>query len=335
MRTLTFILILAFAAAPVMAVELTMSPVGTYETGIFDEGAAEVVSYHPQVKWLYITNGADETIDVVNISNPKKPKLLFQIPLPNAATSVAAHPALALVAACCEGSEVTDPGTVEFFRLTGQHLGSVTVGSLPDKIAWTPDGQKVLTANEGEPTNTEYEAEYEIEGEPGAREVVFEDFTDPAGSVSIITLASNGTLKQKVQNAQVVQVEFTDYNDKKAELLEKGVRIFAPAALLEIEVLSIAEGDEGPVIEWGEETYSDEPTVAQDLEPENMTISKDSQTAYVTMQENNAIAVIDIVEGTVTDIFGMGYKDHNVIGAGLDGAKNKEIDILPWPVKGM
>ena len=37
--------------------------------------------------------------------------------------------------------------------------------------------------------------EYEIEGEPGALEVVFEDFTDPAGSVSIITLGSDGTLE--------------------------------------------------------------------------------------------------------------------------------------------
>lgn len=52
-------------------------------------------------------------------------------------------------------------------------------------------------------------------------------------------------------------------------------------------------------------------TQAQDLEPEYISISDDNATAYVTLQENNAVAVIDIATATVTDVRALGYKDFN------------------------
>ncbi|WP_407074206.1 choice-of-anchor I domain-containing protein, partial [Psychrobacter sp. GW64-MNA-CIBAN-0177] len=56
--------------------------------------------------------------------------------------------------------------------------------------------------------------------------------------------------------------------------------------------------------------------MAQDLEPEYISVSADSQFAYVSLQENNAIAVIDIATATVKRIIALGLKDF-----GLDANK--------------
>lgn len=77
-------------------------------------------------------------------------------------------------------------------------------------------------------------------------------------------------------------------------------------------------------------------TVAQDLEPEYIAVSPDSKTAYVTLQENNAIAAVDIDSATVTRIMALGFKDHSLPGNGLDGSdRDGGINIQNWPVLGM
>ena len=295
MRKLIFCLVVAgLMAGEAFALELWLESKGTYATGIFDDKGAQIVDYHAPSKQLFITNGADETIDVVSIQQVDDPQLVQQIPLDGAPLSVAVHPNRELIAVAVEGAEVTDRGTVEFYTLDGEFLGSVVVGPLPDMLVWTRDGRKVLVANEGEPTNTEYEPE---DGE----------FVDPNGSVSIITLGPGKQLQQKVQNATVVEVGFEEFNDKKEELLDKGVRIYGPDA-----------------------------TVAQDLEPEYITLGAGNRFAYVTLQENNAIARIDVLKAKVVDIIGIGYKDHSVEGNGLDASnKDDAINIQTWPVSGM
>lgn len=110
------------------------------------------------------------------------------------------------------------------------------------------------------------------EGEPSSYNQT--DSIDPAGSVSIIDLA-NGPA-----NATVSTAGFDRFNALKADLQAKGVRIFGPNA-----------------------------SVAQDLEPEYITVSADSKTAFVTLQENNALAVVDIVSAQVTAIVPLGSKD--------------------------
>ncbi|MBX2885579.1 MAG: choice-of-anchor I family protein, partial [Granulosicoccus sp.] len=110
--------------------------------------------------------------------------------------------------------------------------------------------------------------------------------------------------------------DFTAFNDGVAE----GVRVFGPGA-----------------------------SVAQDLEPEYITVSSDSSTAFVALQENNALAVVDIASASVTDIKALGLKDHSLDGNALD-ASNRDggescaiplaeadecINIQNWPVFGM
>lgn len=118
---------------------------------------------------------------------------------------------------------------------------------------------------------------------------------DPEGSVSIIDISN-------IKQPKASVADFKAWNTQKTDLLAKGVRIFGPNA-----------------------------SVAQDLEPEYITISADSKTAWVTLQENNAIARIDIAQQKVTDIYPLGYKDHGVVGNELDVSdKDKKIDIKTW-----
>jgi DNA-binding beta-propeller fold protein YncE len=134
------------------------------------------------------------------------------------------------------------------------------------------------------------------EGEPN------DDYSvDPEGSITIINL-SRGLHRATAQTA-----DFGAYNAKKDKLLAAGVRIFGPGA-----------------------------TVAQDVEPEYIAVAPDSRRAWVSLQENNAFAVVDIRRGKVIDILPLGVKDHSIAGNGLDASdKDDAINIANWPVYGM
>jgi 3-phytase len=84
------------------------------------------------------------------------------------------------------------------------------------------------------------------------------------------------------------------------------------------------------------------PTLAQDLEPEYITT--DGKTAWVTLQENNAVATIQVRTATLLSIRGLGCKDHSLPGAGIDAsdrdvdgssAGGGKINLANWPVKGL
>ncbi|TKB73725.1 MAG: alkaline phosphatase [Nitrospira sp.] len=89
--------------------------------------------------------------------------------------------------------------------------------------------------------------------------------------------------------------------------------------------------------------YGPNATFAQDIEPEYITVSHDSKTAWVTLQENNAIGILDISTATFTKIVGLGFKDHSLSGNKLDASdrdvpgssNNGIINIRNWPVLGM
>jgi len=123
---------------------------------------------------------------------------------------------------------------------------------------------------------------------------------DPEGSISIINLDWG----PKHANNRVRTVRFTEFNNKP---LDPSVRIYGPNA-----------------------------TVAQDIEPEYITVSADSKTAWVTLQENNAIATIDIRTARITRIDGLGFKDHSLPGNGLDASdQDGGINIANWPLWGV
>lgn len=77
-------------------------------------------------------------------------------------------------------------------------------------------------------------------------------------------------------------------------------------------------------------------SLQQDLEPEYITTSADSSTAWVSLQENNALAKVDIAAATVTDITGLGYKMHLQKKNAFDASNDDGgIHIQSWPTFGM
>ena len=267
------LLALVFSCQLGFGQELEVQHLSTYSTGIFDEGAAEIVTYDAGSQRLFFTNADAGTIDVLDINDPATPSLIFSIDISvygDGVNSVAASNGL--VAAAVENEESTEPGTIVVFDTDGNFIAQYPAGVLPDMVTFSPDGTKILSANEGEPDD-----DYLI---------------DPEGSVTIIDISAGA------DNGVVTQVDFTAYNDKKASLLNKGVRIFGPNA-----------------------------TVAQDLEPEYITVSEDNTTAFVGLQENNALAVVSIADGEVLDILPLGYKDHYKGEAVLEEYRYDEI---PW-----
>jgi 2',3'-cyclic-nucleotide 2'-phosphodiesterase/3'-nucleotidase/5'-nucleotidase len=74
----------------------------------------------------------------------------------------------------------------------------------------------------------------------------------------------------------------------------------------------------------------------QDLEPEYITVSPDGTKAYVSLQENNAIAEIDLQSAEVVAVRGLGTKDHSIAGNGFDASdRDDAIRIRNWQTLGM
>lgn len=127
---------------------------------------------------------------------------------------------------------------------------------------------------------------------------------DPEGSVSIIDLAAG---IKNVKQSDVFQISFASYNDSIDDLRKRGIRIYGPGS-----------------------------SVAQDLEPEYIAISTDSKSAFVTLQENNALAIIDIEKKKIKDIQSFGLKDFSAESCGMAASdKRKDVTIRCCPVKGM
>ena len=132
-----------------------LSPLGTFKSGSFDQGAAEIVAYDSGTQQAYVTNSETSSIDVISIAKPEKPVRVNSIDLKphGLVNSVAVKNGLVAVALAAPVKQ--DAGSVAVFNLQGKHLNTFTVGALPDMVTFTPDGKTILVANEGEP-NSDY-----------------------------------------------------------------------------------------------------------------------------------------------------------------------------------
>lgn len=228
------------ASAAVRAV--TLVPVATATTG-----GAEIVTHDARSQRLFVTQADPATLFVLDARTSAPIASLALASYGRELTSVDARDGIvvAVVKATVPGA----PGTlVVLDASTLQVLRTAELGAEPDAAQFTPDGTRVVVADEGEPVGQ-----------------YCEGGLDPEGSVSVVDVAT-GTSRQ----ARFDQVR-----------LPAGVRVYGPGA-----------------------------TAAQDIEPEYVAVTPDSRTAYVTLQENNAIAVVDLDAARVTRVIAAGYQDH-------------------------
>ncbi len=72
------------------------------------------------------------------------------------------------------------------------------------------------------------------------------------------------------------------------------------------------------------------------LEPEYITVSEDSKLAWVSLQENNAMAIIDVPAKKIKKVFSLGYVDHSRYGFAIDAVSDGKIDIKNYyPLRGL
>lgn len=229
---------------------------------------AEISAYDSASSRVFTTSNSG--LQIIDLSDPSNPQLIETVTFAfsNDVSSVAVYNGLVAVAVISPNR--TDPGRVYLLNADGDILAVFTVGAVPDMVTFTPDGSKILVANEGEATLFADRA-------PGSFGV------NPEGSISVITLAADLALST-VQTAG-----FTGFNNAAAALIAEGVRLFVNTPGF------------------------NNPTVAQDLEPEYIAVAPDGLTAWVTLQEANAIAVLDLAGAApvVTDIIPLGLKSWN------------------------
>lgn len=268
--------------APIPNQEITLVYAGSFDPSGNSSSTCEIVVHDPVSQRLFTTSAIAGFLDIIDFSDPTAPAIIHSIDMNTygGVTSVAVKNGIVAVAS--PNVEAHLEGSVVFLDTDGNFLKQVSVGALPDNISFTPDGSKVLTANEGQPNN-----DYSI---------------DPEGSVSIIDI-SGGIAA--LQQSDATTLFFTAYNAQESGLVASGVR--------KLKLTS---------------------TISQDFEPEFITTAADSQKAWVTLQENNAIAEIDLQAKTISNIWALGTKDISVPGNGFDVSDNNgEILIANWPIK--
>ena len=120
---------------------------------------------------------------------------------------------------------------------------------------------------------------------------------DPEGSVSIID----------IETKMVSTLNFASFEGQTATLKNKGFRVFGPNA-----------------------------DISKDIEPEYITIADDSKTAWVSLQENNGIAKINLVSKSIEAIYPLGFKNYNTAGNEIDPSnKDDKKELRNVPVYGM
>ncbi len=284
---------------------------GSYSTGSTNRkgGIAEIVKYNKDNKKMYIVNGQTQSIDVVSLENLKSgEKNTFSKDFSIDVANVIANASISVNNNTFVLGDVTsvDVNTKKDF-----------IGVAVQAEGYTDNGLILLLNYDGT-YNSHFEAGVQPdmviftpdgklvlcanEGEP--RNGYGEGATDPKGSVTIVDLDANEN--------NVVHLNFDAYDtaDQVKALTGAGV-------LLKPDSSQVGA------------------TPSVDLEPEYIAISENSKTAYVSLQEANAIATINLENKGWTSIKGLGFKDHNTKGNGLDFNRNKKIKIQKENVYGI
>ena len=261
--------------------------IGRFAAGV-SAGSAEIVAFHPASQSAFIT-----------VDTRSQPSSFQRVSLRGLGSSALANPTqasnLASGAITSVASDVNDAGFsaggVQALDISGDLLAIAVQASPktdPGVVAfYRLDGQgnarflkKVVVGSLPDGLKFSPDGRQLVVANEGELSVNFAaDGIDPLGSISVIGI------KQGLPADQAVTLDFSDFNAgaKRSIELPAAVRIGRIGA-----------------------------SVAQDLEPEYVSISADSRKAYVTLQENNAVAVVDLRQPRIERLLPMGVKDHGL-----------------------
>lgn len=279
--------------------DLNIEVVGRFASGVYGKSAAEIVQFHKASNSVFAVNGATNQVEKIDISNLSASPVGNPLNDESLSSSAFTFPTSAdvkmaddstvtvtlgdvnsiavsgdMLALAVAADTKTDKGVVLFYTLDSMgdetFVKAVMAGELPDMLTFTPDGSKVLVANEGEP-----DTDYNVDPEGSISVIAITDGV-PEDVASTINFTTN-----MVFSSDLLDDEDYDTEEERTELLKKsGVKFAGP----------------------------DGNTAATELEPEYITVSADSKTAYVALQESNAIGIVNL-EDMEVEVKPLGFKD--------------------------
>lgn len=265
-----------------------------YDSGVQNPegGTTEIVAYNKHNHSTYLVNGETKKVEALSLDykgdSPTALKPFLSIDIADLLKSVDAN------------FEYGDLTSIAVHPQENVIAASVQAEGFDDygyAVFLTGDGELLSAVKvEAQPDNITFspdgtKALTANEGEP--RDGYGEGIVDPEGSISVIDVSKGF----KNLNAQKINFESFDTEEKRAELLASQV---------------ILKKETKPSL---------------DLEPEYITVSEDSKFAYVALQENNAIAKIDLTSSEVVSIEGLGFKDLSLKGNEIDLRKDDQIKL--------
>lgn len=179
----------------------------TSYTGLANAGSTEILDYDVASKLMFVTNSDNDRVEILDFNDPSNVTRKDSIDVSSFGAINSLSVYNGVIACAIEASTTMGNGTIAFYDTSGTALSNVTVGVLPDMVTFSPDGNTVVVANEGEPSD---------------------DYTmDPEGSISIIDVSGGFT---GLTNSNVTTLDFNAYDSQEASLRASGVRLFGPNA---------------------------------------------------------------------------------------------------------
>lgn len=289
--------VLAKNETPILHIESIngkLSYIGNYQTGMSnkDGGIAEIVKYNKDNQKMYLVNGTAQSVDIVSIANmTSNNKTEFKI---DTRLDIAAM-------GQAHGFASGDITSIDIN--TNEKMIAIAVQGATYKdngsiVILNYDGKYIKHFEAGvQPDMVTFSHDYKYllsanEGEP--REGYSSaGATDPKGSITIIDI-KKGVNKA---TAQTIGFDKFDSHEARATLVENGV---------------LLKPDTAPSV---------------DLEPEYISVSDNSRYAYVSLQEANSVATIDLKTQEIISVKGLGFKDHNVEENALDALKDGQVNL--------
>ncbi|MGM9971957.1 MAG: choice-of-anchor I family protein [Anaeroplasmataceae bacterium] len=271
--------------------KLYLNKSAEFDTGLTSEdgGVAEIVKYNKDNSKVYLVNGKTQTLDIVKLGINQKNELKKEL------------------------ETVFDENTdrIDFNKIVSENssdfeegfsvgdITSVVVNTDSKYVAvalqhtdYDKSGAVVLIDYDGnyissykcgvQPDMITYNGNLILTADEGEPRNGYVDAVDPKGSVTIIDLTNGLT------SGTSKIVDFTAFDDKRDDLVNSGVLI---------------KKNTNPSL---------------DLEPEYITTS--GKYAYVSLQEANAIATLNLESKEFESVLPLGFKDHS--------KENNKIDIL-------
>lgn len=263
---------------------LDLTQEARYDAGMTnaDGGVMEIVDYNTVTGWAYAVNGQTGNVTAIAVKDMADSESVDLLDGNDIDVK-------SIVEANCEGFTYGDMTSVAVSADGTKLAAAVQAEGYADNgrvAVFTCNADGTLTFEQAYETGvqpdmvtfTPDDSRILTANEGEPREGYADGAVDPAGSVTVITVA-DGT---------AVNVDFTAYdsNEERQKLVDAGI---------------VMKKDTVP---------------SEDLEPEYVAAGND--TAYVTLQEANAIAVIDLGSLKVTGIYSAGYEDYSTTAVDID-----------------